>query len=59
MYLDLLTSSGFLSSDGCSEELGLDSWLELGGGGVGHLLLRLLLSRLGCLHRHLLGAKLR
>ncbi len=58
MYLDLLGSGGFLSlSDGCSEELGLDSWLELGGGSVGHLLL-LLLGRLGCLHRHLLGADL-
>lgn len=56
MYLDLLSSGGFLSlSDGCGEELGLDSWLELGGGSVGHLLL---LRRLGRLHRHLLGANL-
>lgn len=58
MYLDLLGSSGLLSlGDGCSKELRLDSWLELGGGGVGHLLL--LLGWLCCLHRHLLGADLR
>lgn len=58
MYLDLLGSSGFLSLwEGCSKELGLDSWLELGGGSVGHLLL--LLGWLGCLHCHLLGADLR
>lgn len=56
MYLDLLGPSGFLS-DGCRKELGLDSWLELGGGSVGHLLL--LLSWLGCLHCHLLGSDLR
>lgn len=49
-YLDLLGSGG--------EELGLDSWLELGGGSVGHLLL-LLLGRLSRLHRHLRGADLR
>lgn len=58
MYLDLLGSSGFLSlGDGCSEKLGLDSWLELGGCSVGHLLL--LLGWLGCLHCYLLGADLR
>lgn len=53
-----LSSSGFLSlGDGCREKLGLDSWLELGGCSVGHLLL--LLGRLCCLHRYLLGADLR
>lgn len=57
-YLEL-SSSGFLSlGDGCREKLGLDSWLELGGCSVGHLLL-LLLGWLGRLHRHLLGADLR
>lgn len=60
MYLDLLGASGFLSlGNGCSEKLGLDSWLELGGGSVGHFLLLLLLGWLGSLHCHLLGADLR
>lgn len=59
MYLDLLRSSGFLSLGyGCSKELGLDPWLELGSSSVGHFLLRLL-GRLGRLHCHLLGADLR
>lgn len=57
-YLDLLGSSGLLGlSNGC-EELGLYSCLELGGGSVCYLLLRLL-GRLSCLHRHLLSANLR
>jgi len=56
-HLDLLGSSRFLSlCDGCSEELGFYSRLELGGG-VGHLLL--LLGWLSCLDCHLLGANLR
>lgn len=54
MYLDLW---GSRFRDGCSKELGLDPWLELGSGGVGHLL-RWLLGCLG-LHCHLLGANLR
>lgn len=56
VYLDLLGPRGFLGrGERRSEKLRLDSWLELGGGGVGHLLLR----RLSRLHRHLLGADLR
>lgn len=57
--LDLLGTSGFLGlSDGCSgEKLGLDPWLELSGGCIGHLLL--LLCRLSCLHCHLLGSDLK
>lgn len=56
VYLDLLGARGFLGlGERRGEELRLDSLLELGGGGVGHLLLRWL-SRL---HRHLLGADLR
>lgn len=63
-YLDLLGSCGFLSlGEGCGKELGLDSWLKLGGCCVSHLLLLLLLllllSWLSCLHCHLLGADLR
>ena len=57
-YLDLLSSGGLLGlGDGGSEELGLDPRLQLGGGGIGHLLL--LLGRLCCLHCHLLGANLK
>jgi len=54
-YLDLLGPCGFLSlGDGSSEELGLDSLLELCRGGIGHLLLLL-----GGLHCDLLGGDLR
>lgn len=57
MYLDLLRSRRFLSlADVCRKELGLDSWLELGGGSIGHLLL-LLLGWLCSLH--LLGVDAR
>lgn len=58
MHLDLLGSSWFLAlGERCSEELGLDSRLELGGG-IGHLLLWLL-TLLGGLDCHLLCANLR
>lgn len=59
-HLDLLGTGGFLSlSDGSGgEKLGLDAWLELCGGCIGHLLL-LLLRWLSCLNRHLLSSDLK
>lgn len=58
-HLDLLASAGFLGlSDGSSgEKLGLDPWLQLCGGCIGHLLL--LLRWLSCLNRHLLASNLK
>lgn len=55
--LDLLGTGGLLGlSDGSSgEKLGLDAWLQLRGGCVGHLLLLLL----RWLNRHLLGSHLK
>lgn len=62
-HLDLLGSAGFrsLSDGGGGEKLGLDAWLELSGGCVGHLLLllRRRRRRLSCLNRHLLGSDLK
>ena len=59
-HLDLLGTTGFLclSDGGGGEKLGLDPWLELCGGCVGHFLL-LLRCRRSCLDRHLLSSNLK